>query len=292
MKKYVEIRDNITDVKILHNLTIIPFGEREKVLKYYHGITGHKNYLILHEKILSEGYYWKNLIISCKKYIKDCDICTMKNRTDFVPPPSNQILCNRPKELYLIDLTELPSSLLKKYTKKIYILSLLDHFSKYAGNYILYDKEAETVLNKIKEFIKNNGKPERILTDNGSEFINKKFKKFCKKNYITLIHGRARHPQTQGTIERYNCTIKDYIKTFYIENERTGIDFSLENVLNKSLDIYNNSKHSTTGFSPKFIFSSNDENLFAKIKKNTIKSQLYIKRTRNIITVKDSLSLH
>ena len=61
-------------------------------------------------------------------------------------------------------------------------MSLLDHFSKYAGNYILYDKEAETVLNKIKEFIKNNGKPERILTDNGSsEFINKKFKKFCKK---------------------------------------------------------------------------------------------------------------
>ena len=90
----------------------------------------------------------------------------------------------------------------------------------------------------------------------------------------------------------YNRTNKDYIKTFYIENERTGIDFSLENVLNKSLDIYNNSKHSTTGFSPKFIFSSNDENLFAKIKKNAIKSQLYIKRTRNIITVKDSLSLH
>ena len=47
----------------------------------------------------------------------------------------------------------------------------------------------------------------RILTDNGSEFINKKFKKFCKKNYITLIHGRARHPQTQGAIERYNRTI-------------------------------------------------------------------------------------
>ena len=49
------------------------------------------------------------------------------------------------------------------------------------------------------------------------------------------------------------------------------------------MEIYNNTKHSTTGFSPNFIFNSTDENLFAKIKNNTIKSQIYCKSKNNIL---------
>ncbi len=35
-------------------------------------------------------------------------ICKKKNKSLTLPPPSNQIICNYPKELYVIDLTELP----------------------------------------------------------------------------------------------------------------------------------------------------------------------------------------
>ena len=37
--------------------------------------------------------------------------------------------------------------------------------------------------------------PDKILTDYGAEFINKKFKKYCKSKDIILIHGRFRHPK-------------------------------------------------------------------------------------------------
>ena len=70
--------------------------------------------------------------------------------------------------MHLIDLTELIASFFNNNEKKIYLLSLLDHFSKYACNYNLCNKEADTVLGKIKEFIKINGSPEKILTDNRS----------------------------------------------------------------------------------------------------------------------------
>ena len=33
-----------------------------------------------------------------------------------------------------------------------------------------------------------------------SEFINKKFKKFCIKNDILLLHGKPRHPQASITL--------------------------------------------------------------------------------------------
>ena len=110
----------------------------------------------------------------------------MKNKSIFLPPPSNQIVCSKPNELYLIDLTELPEQFSTKTNSgKLYLVTCIDHFSKYAGTYLITNKEQETVLKKIKEFIKNNGKPDKILTDNGAEFI-KKFIKFFVKNDIVL----------------------------------------------------------------------------------------------------------
>ena len=60
----------------------------------------------------------------------------MKNKNTFIPPPSNQIICSHPRELYLIDITKLPNQIINNNESKIYLLSLIDHFSKFAGNYV------------------------------------------------------------------------------------------------------------------------------------------------------------
>ena len=164
-----------------------------------------------------------------------------------------------------------------KKKNKLYILSILDHFSKFSANFIIKNKDKITVLNKIKKFIEKYGAPDKILTDNGGEFINNEFKKFCKKLHIQLLHGRPHHPQTQGAVERYNRTIKDLLKNRYLELEYKGYKFILSEELEKAIEIYNNSKHSSTGFIPKDVFFSKDKNLFKKIKENTLLSQKYKK---------------
>ena len=77
-------------------------------------------------------------------------------------------------------------------------------------------------------------------------------------NDIILLYGRPRHPQTQGVVERYNRTIKEMLKNKYIENENNNIDFNLDDELKIALNIYNNTKHTTTGFTPNFLFNCND----------------------------------
>lgn len=53
------------------------------------------------------------------------------------------------------------------------------------------------------------GKPENILTDQGTQFHeNGKFREFCEKNGIKHIFGRVGHPQTNGKIERWFGTYK------------------------------------------------------------------------------------
>ena len=60
----------------------------------------------------------------------------------------------------------------------------------------------------------------------------------CKKHEIDLIHGRPRHPQTQGVVERYNRTIKDMLKNKFIECKKKII-FVLEAELDTLVNIYN-----------------------------------------------------
>ena len=135
----------------------------------------------MHDKIINEGYYWNNLNKSCGSYIKNCKICLSKNKNNFIPPPCNQILCDKPKELYVMDITDIPHNLTNNHNEKLYLLSIIDHFSKNAENFILTKKNQNTVMNKIKYFIDKNDIPEKILIDNGGEFINKQFKKYCLK---------------------------------------------------------------------------------------------------------------
>ena len=75
-----------------------------------------------------------------KNYINNCIICKTKNKSLILSQPRNQIICSYPKEFYVIDLTELPAIYLGCIKTKVYLLSVIYHFSKLGDNYIIYNK--------------------------------------------------------------------------------------------------------------------------------------------------------
>lgn len=71
----------------------------------------------------------------------------------------------------------------------------------------------ENTLLAFARAIKQHGKPDAILTDNGTQFsVHGTFEKFCKANNIHHILGRIHHPQTNGKIERWFGTYKQEFK--------------------------------------------------------------------------------
>ena len=86
MIKFVNVNDNINNEFQIRNFRIIPFKERNNIIEICHKITGHKNYNILHEKIISESYYWNNITDSCKEFVKTCSIYFAKNKTNNLSP--------------------------------------------------------------------------------------------------------------------------------------------------------------------------------------------------------------
>jgi putative transposase len=93
-------------------------------------------------------------------------------------------------------------------------------------------------------YIVENGKPHKILHDNGKQFTSKIFKGFLEKNNIKDKPIPKRYSQLQGKIEAYNKIVKNeflalenisdveegkrrysmFVKAYNEEREHGGID--------------------------------------------------------------------
>ena len=94
-----------------------------------------------------------------------------------------------------VDLADM--SLISKFNKGIkYLLGVTDLFSRYAWVVPLKNKKSESITEGFESILnRSKRKPNKIWVDHGSEFYNKKFKKFLKENdiemYSTYNEGKS-----------------------------------------------------------------------------------------------------
>ena len=72
--------------------------------------------------------------------------------------------------------------------------------------------EANTTSFVKKNIIYRFGIPNTIITDNGTQFDNKNFRKLCDKYRINNYYASPAHPQTNGQTEAVNKVIKHNLK--------------------------------------------------------------------------------
>lgn len=134
----------------------------------------------------------------------------------------------RPNMLWHTDWTTCP------FTGK-QLIAFIDDYSRYIvhAEYFEHATTENTIL-AFANAIAKHGKPENILTDNGSQFTPARSEKgpftiWCENHGIKHILGRVHHPQTNGKIERWFGTYKmefqygrDTLDSFvnYYNNER------------------------------------------------------------------------
>ena len=61
----------------------------------------------------------------------------------------------------------------------------------------------------LEDYIVENGKPNKVMHDNGKQFKSKIFRCFLQRNNIKDKSIPARYPQLQGKIEAYNKIVKN-----------------------------------------------------------------------------------
>ena len=93
-----------------------------------------------------------------------------------------------------VDLADM--QLISKYNKgSRYLLCAIDLLSKYTFVVPLKDKKGATIVNAFQSILDNSKrKPNKIWTDQGSEFYNTHFKKWLKDNNIEMysLHNEGK----------------------------------------------------------------------------------------------------
>lgn len=87
--------------------------------------------------------------------------------------------------------------------------------------------------------------PEKILTDQGTNFMSEIFKNTCRLLKIEKIHTSAYHPENNGALERSHQTLAEYLR-HYINEEQTDWDEWLP----YAMFTYNTTPHTATGYTP------------------------------------------
>jgi transposase InsO family protein len=97
---------------------------------------------------------------------------------------------------------------LSNSSRRNYIISCLDDCSRKVASIWSERKRSVDVLDVLEDWIITNGKPKKIMHDNGKQFTSRIFKHFLVHNHIKDKRIPNSYPQMQGKIEAYNKIVK------------------------------------------------------------------------------------
>jgi len=177
------------------------------------------------------------------------------------PRTFNPYFVNKRREFVQADLIDVRN--FKKYNSNIqHILLLIDVFTKKVWLYPLKTKSAEDIFSAFNKWIRllSGDLPEKLTTDAGKEFVNRKLHNLLNKNDIE--HQLALGTSKAAIAERANKTIQTILYKYLSEKET----YAFLNKLQKIAETYNNRSHLTLNKkTPNFADEPKNEKVIKKI---------------------------
>jgi hypothetical protein len=192
---------------------------------------------------LSSRCYWPKQYEDVADFVKFCKECqeikppARYNVAELIP-----ILANKPLEIITTDIMG-PLNMTIEENK--YIMIICDHFTKWIELYALKTMEAVEVANKISSFVCRHGVPDKIITDQATNYQSN----LISELYVVLDIEKARtssyHTESDGLSERGNRTNKEAL-TALVNEKQDNWDVMLPFIQ----FAYNSSGHATTRCTP------------------------------------------
>ena len=133
-----------------------------------------------------------------------------------------------------------------------YLLTCIDILSKNAWVVPLKTKQGQELLKAFQTILSSGRKPNKLQTDQGTEFLNRVFQIFLRENnidFFTVTSGLK-----ASVVERFNRTFKNKTyKYFTAKSTLTYID-----VLPRLVKSYNNTYHRSIKMKPSQVTKSNE----------------------------------
>ncbi|CAF2163857.1 unnamed protein product [Rotaria magnacalcarata] len=190
-------------------------------------------------------FWWPNMKITIKHYVKACRLCTRFNisrnkrygHLRAISPPEG------PFALLGIDYC---GPLVRTPRENQYVLVITDYYTRHITAIALPNCTAVTTAQALfNDYFCKYGIPSVILSDRGSHFQNQLMENVKKLIGYNHIYSTAYHPQTNGVVERFNATFITQIAK--LQNAQNN---NWDEYLQAVVFAYNTGVHKSTKFSP------------------------------------------
>ncbi|XP_016168924.1 uncharacterized protein LOC107611524 [Arachis ipaensis] len=176
-------------------LKCIETGDTEYILHEIHEgcCSHHIGGRTLAQKIIRAGYFWPSIIRDSIQTVRNCDKCQKhSNYHKATPHQLNIITADRPFGTWAIDLVgpfpTAPGQLR-------YIIVAINYYTKWIEVEPLASITAIQCRKFLwKHIITRFGIPEVVISDNGTQFTDKKFRKFLEGLHISQRFSSVEHP--------------------------------------------------------------------------------------------------
>jgi len=200
-----------------------------------------------------ELFFMRNASAKIRKYIANCAHCqkrkgAVKRQGMLQKFPE----IHRPLDRVSVDLTEMSPS----RTGNKWILTIVDHVSRYTAFFALPDKRSETVGNAFTHYVTSFGCPLEVVSDRGREFNSDLWRKMCETLTIQTSLTTAYHPESNSCAERVHRTLKDHL-AYLVRTQPQEWDEQL----GFAQMAINTSYHSSIQTTPYYLFFGRDANL-------------------------------
>ena len=260
IKQYID--DFYLDNKVLHKLDrqtrrpmlVVPSALRNDIfMVYHHSLFGaHQGSKRTTDRI-KQKYFWPAMDSDIKTKCQQCVPCSLrKGRTGNYP--LTPIPCFAPFERVSVDV----SGPMRTTTRgNTYLLAFTDSFTKWVILIPVANHDANTVCEAlIDNVVLNFTTPKTILSDRGPEFISQLFTLLLEKLNMMQKLTTPYNPSCNGMSERFFQTSAALISAL-LQSYPEEWDTMAKYVAHA----YNNTEHSVTKLSPKFLLHGSESEL-------------------------------
>ena len=175
----------------------------------------------------------------CKQFEAKCQI-----------PEMEPILCTQPMELVHVDYVGMEVTVAAQEKPVVKnVLVIVDHFTRYVQAFVTNNHMAYTTAQVLyNNFFSVFGFPQKLMSDQGTEFTGDVIAAMCKLLGIEKIRTTPYHPQTNGSAERVHQTLQRMIGKLNPEKCQKWPKH-----IRSVLIAYNATQSQVTGYSPYFL---------------------------------------
>ena len=200
---------------------VVPESLRQDILELAHDVptSGHLGITKTLAK-LKRNFFWYKMRSDIETFVKSCRKCSINKKPHRKAKAKlGTFHAGVPMEQVHLDIL---GPFPKSHSGNVYILMLVDQFTKWLECYPLPDQNAETMAKAMVEgFIARFGCPLQIHTDQGRNFTGNLFTQVWQLLQIVKTRTTPYHPASNAQVERFNKTLLQIIRAYLKGNQRT-----------------------------------------------------------------------